>query len=607
MTKKKLFTLALCLVYMFSAAICVTAEGLEPSVGAPSTPSAGVPSTPAIEYEYELDVTVVDGVAGELKVTGTTPAGEAGKDVTLIVVNNDGDLEDVVFDMETYLQYQNTVVTGEGGRFEKTFALYIPGVDEAVTFNFFAGGEAYDGDIAFGTLWFAPMNVKLAAAKAIVEEADASVAGATIETNKAVFSVESELFEALDKTKLAALLKSKVAADSFEGYVDGNEADYLTAYSAFETALNLSIALEGFNQSKKDLVLTDAGFANDDILGIADYADANGTLAEIYAGDIKTAALTNVTNALFGKGVTTAEELQKLFAKEIIVQALKNNKKNGSGIVADIITEDNLAAAGFDVETEGDDTLKSEYFENSDLDAVNNDIYQNRKSITTENLEEEIIKYAKKDYEPQDPTEDGGVTGPTDSDDQGGFSAGPAPSAKPAAPKFNDIAGYAWAENAINTLAEKNIINGVAEGRFDPAGTLTREQAAKIICLAAGINPVNEGVAFADVNGSAWYAPYIAALNKAGIINGVSDTQFGIGNNVTREDFAVMICRALNYTASKDSSFTDKGEISTYAADAVNALYERGIVGGYEDGSFKPKAKISRAEGAKIIYGILSK
>ena len=111
----------------------------------------------------------------------------------------------------------------------------------------------------------------------------------------------------------------------------------------------------------------------------------------------------------------------------------------------------------------------------------------------------------------------------------------------------------------------------------------------------------------ADDDANAWYAPYIAALNKAGIINGVSDTAFGIGNNVTREDFAVMICRALNYTAANDSSFTDKAEISAYAADAVNALFERGIVGGYEDGSFKPKANISRAEGAKIIYGILSK
>ena len=68
-----------------------------------------------------------------------------------------------------------------------------------------------------------------------------------------------------------------------------------------------------------------------------------------------------------------------------------------------------------------------------------------------------------------------------------------------------------------------------------------------------------------------------------------------------------MICRALNYTATNSSSFTDAADISAYAADAVNALFERGIVGGYEDGSFKPKANISRAEGAKIIFGILSK
>lgn len=612
MNIKRILTLALCVVYMFSAAVFAAAE---------ATPEANA-----------LTISVENSVTGEIKVSGVAPSGEAGQIVTLLVTNKDvadadnNDIEDIEASIATRLQYQNTVVTTTAGRFEKTFTLNInesfADVDGSFSFDFYAGGEAYAGsEVATGYLWYAPIDVKIAAAKAVVEEADMAASGALINDNKDVFAVDSELFTALDKTKIATLLEEKTQDVDFLELTDANLAANIAEYSEFESALRLSISLEGFNQNKKELVIDGTLILNDEFVGLTDYIETNGTLAEIYAGDIKDAALENVTNALFGNNVTDASELQVIFAKEIIVQALKNNKASGSGIVEEILTEENLAAAGLDVVTEGDDTLKTEYFENSDLDAVNNDIYQNRKNIKAENLESEIIKSSKKDYSPENAT-DNGATEPEYSANNGNISVGIGGSSKPVDPapvdpapvvpqpskkSFNDLTGYDWAKVSIEALAEKGIINGVADDKFDPAGTLTREAAAKIICLAAGIEPSAEDVAFADVDANAWYTPYIAALSKAGIINGVSAEEFGIGNNVTREDFAVMICRALNYTAANDSSFTDEAEISAYAADAVNALYERGIVSGYEDGSFKPKANISRAEGAKIIFGILSK
>ena len=54
------------------------------------------------------------------------------------------------------------------------------------------------------------------------------------------------------------------------------------------------------------------------------------------------------------------------------------------------------------------------------------------------------------------------------------------------------------------------------------------------------------------------------------------------------------------------ADFTDVKKDYQYY-DAIQDLVARGIINGYEDGSFKPKANITRAEGAKIIYGILSK
>ncbi|MBQ3022948.1 MAG: S-layer homology domain-containing protein [Clostridia bacterium] len=590
-TKKRILTLALCVVYMFSAAVFAAAE---------TTPEA-----------LTVDITVIDSVAGTLKISGTAPGAAAGEGVTLLVTNKDvnnddnNDMEDIEANIAARVQYQNAAVTKANGYFEFVFTLNMDTAiadseDDSYTFDIYAGGAAYDGEVATASYWLAAEDTKLAAAKEVVEAADDAAAGALIEENKEEFAVDGAVFAELDKEELAALLRSKLAADLFAGYTAGNEADYLDEYSAFDAALRLCIAIEGFNQ---DIAasLNGTAIVYDEILGLTDYIETEGTLNTIYTTKLTTAGVSAALNGIFNNDADDEQDLCEAFAKEILVQGIRRNKDSGYGIVEKVLTADNLAAAGLDVVSVGNDTLKTEYLDHANIAAVNNDIYNERATITAENLEAKIIASAKKDYTVNNPGTDTGTSGNT-----GSVSVGVGGTTTPVS-AFIDLGGYDWAKTAIISLADKGIINGVGNQRFNPAGTLTREQAAKIICLTVGIEPSYESTAFADVDPSAWYAPYIAALSKAGIINGVSETAFGIGNNVTREDFAVMICRALNYSAVGEANFADKADISAYAADAVNALYEQGIVGGYEDGSFRPKANISRAEGAKIIYGILSK
>ena len=578
MTKcKRLLTLAICLILALSVAATAAAEG--------------------------LTIQVEDGVAGKIKVSGVAPSQAEGEVVTILVTNEESTAADAQASIATLVQYQDTVVTGADGRFEKTFTLYIPGVTTAKTFNFFVGGEAYAGSTVEGaSLWYAPIDAKIAAAKAVVEEADLEAAGALLESNKAVFAVEGAIFAELDKTKLATLLAEKTTDVNFLELTSENLDANIDEYEEFDAALRLCIAIESFNQNKKEQVISGSTIANDELLGLTAYVVAEGTLNTIYTTKINATGKAKVIDGLFGKDAHSAEDLKKEFAKEIVVQGLKNNNQSGSGILATVLTEDNLAAAGYDVVTTGEGTLKSEYINLTDKSNVDNDIYQKRNTLTAENLIAEIIISATKDYSTPEPDVYPELGGNRNNVSVGGGAPVVAPKEK-----FSDLAGYDWAKAAISALAEKNIINGVSADKFNPAGTLTREQAAKIICLAAGIEPASEASAFADVSSNAWYNPYIVALNKKGIINGVSETSFGVGKNVTREDFAVMICRALEFSATKEGNFADKAAISAYAVDAVNALYERGIVGGYEDGSFKPKANITRAEGAKIIYGILSK
>ena len=94
----------------------------------------------------------------------------------------------------------------------------------------------------------------------------------------------------------------------------------------------------------------------------------------------------------------------------------------------------------------------------------------------------------------------------------------------------------------------------------------------------------------------------------AGIVRGVSEFNFGAGNSISREDMATLAARVLGYSENEQISgdFKDADEISDYAKSSVLLMKEKGIIKGYDDGSFKPKALSTRAEAAVIICRILN-
>lgn len=95
---------------------------------------------------------------------------------------------------------------------------------------------------------------------------------------------------------------------------------------------------------------------------------------------------------------------------------------------------------------------------------------------------------------------------------------------------------------------------------------------------------------------------------NSGVISGVSESKFGVGDYITRQDMAVILYRA-NWLASKNGfdGFADDESIDEYARDAVNAFASNGIIGGYDDGSFRPKEFATRAEAAVILGRLLDK
>ena len=176
---------------------------------------------------------------------------------------------------------------------------------------------------------------------------------------------------------------------------------------------------------------------------------------------------------------------------------------------------------------------------------------------------------------------------------------------KPQEGKFADVADDFWAAKDIYTLKDAGIIGGKSATEFDPEGDVTRAEFAKMVVGLFGYKATSDAVNFEDCKAEDWFTPYVAAGVEAGVIKGVSDTEFAPNATITREDACTILGRALNKVAqSNELKFTDADKVAEYAAPYVALLSELGYVNGYEDGSFAPTNNITRAEAAKIIAGI---
>jgi len=103
-------------------------------------------------------------------------------------------------------------------------------------------------------------------------------------------------------------------------------------------------------------------------------------------------------------------------------------------------------------------------------------------------------------------------------------------------------------EDSISTLSQFNIINGYEDGSFKPKANITRAEFAKIICktfLFETTDIINDE--FIDVSENHWARDYIYTAKKLGIINGTSPTTFAPDDNITYEQAIKMVVASLGY------------------------------------------------------------
>ena len=172
---------------------------------------------------------------------------------------------------------------------------------------------------------------------------------------------------------------------------------------------------------------------------------------------------------------------------------------------------------------------------------------------------------------------------------------------------FPDVPSTYWAAAQIQELECKGIVNGFPDGLFRPEDPVTRAQFVKMLVLTLGLQPSNVQTPFSDVPAGAWYAPYVSAAVQAGLVDGTSPTAFSPNKDLTREQMAVLLARALKLTKTSALTFTDAGQVDAWAVQGVEEAVAAGYMDGFPNGTFQPLGPTTRAQAAQVLTEVLSR
>lgn len=161
------------------------------------------------------------------------------------------------------------------------------------------------------------------------------------------------------------------------------------------------------------------------------------------------------------------------------------------------------------------------------------------------------------------------------------------------AARFPDSIGH-WSESAIDRWSDYGVIVG-ANGQFSPDASITRGEMASIIAGMLGLEETASN-RFSDLNGG-WYTDAMLKCYAAGILVGDDLGLMRPYDNITGQEVAVILCKALGLSATPYASTGSMviGEIDPWAQGYISALASRGAVIGNDGGYFVPMTNTSRA------------
>lgn len=487
---------------------------------------------------------------GEIEYSGTVEKEKIGENVLLQVFNKGVEVNETSWKSENpaNIVYINSKATDKDGNYSFNFVLTSNGLYPMVK------NEVSDDKAEIEYIGYTNIDDFKAAITELSGKAENEIA-AYIDANKEKLGMYGDVFS-LPSADVAKLIKSSIKSDS-------DFSDLIKVYVAETYSQNKDVALNDYIDDILD--------ENDSLKGY--YKDYN---ASLYSAQLK-------------QSYNDIDEFyDKLTESIILVNVYKND---GVSEVAEML---NKYASKLGITKEVTTTMASNV-------------------VGTMWTKTELADKLNK-------MQSGGSGGSASGSSWGGNNGGGVTSAvgmptignnDSNGEVFGDIANIEWAKDAINSLFSKGVIKGKGDGVFAPMDNVLREEIVAMLVREIQLNITGAKPGFGDVIENAWYYDAVKAAYHSGIVNGYSEEKFGIGDNVTRQDLAVMIYNTLTICGIEvpetvaEVQFADEGNIAGYAQEAVKYLQVRGIINGYSDATFKPTNCASRAEVSVMLNRIL--
>ena len=187
------------------------------------------------------------------------------------------------------------------------------------------------------------------------------------------------------------------------------------------------------------------------------------------------------------------------------------------------------------------------------------------------------------------------------------------------AANYSDVNQSAWYSSYVNKISELNAFSGYEDGTFRPDNQITQEEFIKtVVCLICGeLNESNAPTVKNTWNSkwSSWAVPYLDKAFELGLIT-EQDTMFKlVGIPCNRGEMAKVITRAVEYlkedsvadTSTYITKLKDYNRIKEEYKPYVLQAYAKGILSGYDDGTFRDDGLLTRAEASSVLVRLIDK
>lgn len=529
-----------------------------------------------------VDYTTQDSL---ITVTGTTDTGLSGEEVTLVILKSGKTLADLKqstsANVKDVVQYIGQSTTGAGGSF--TFLITVDDHFDSGLVAASAGGRGFDATVPFEIIYTSSEDVQ----NIFKAFQDAQKSSGNTAMDQFIKDYEKILGFAIGEYPAVSQ-----AVCSYLKTVSVSEANAVKEIAA---AYNGAMLKEMISKADAAAKLTAALDAYDRSNSF-DRTDFDALIAKGGGADM--------VKEVSGKSYSTPEDAVEALHVAVFLGS-SNHASNREELKAlfEAYNEDYIGiAAG--TGSRYAKVNKETFYKNLSKQLQKTPVYTKDAYVSAFNK-------ALSD------TESGSTVNPGGGGNGGGGGGTietPIATPKPVQPTqppvqeeiFDDLDGVSWAKESIDTLVEKGVVAKDPSKKFRPNDSITREEYVKMLVTALGVYDASAQCSFRDVPADAWFAPYVASAVNSGLVKGVSDTEFGAGLDITREDIAVLTYRAaqkegITLAQGDAKTFTDAETIRDYAKEAVDAMAKAGIVNGYEDGSFGAKKQATRAEVAVML------